>query len=182
MFARTYRYVRSVKNAEQDIIDLANRVRSLSQLLHGLGLVLSELEKETSETNFRLHHINSCQVTLVSIRSILEKHDPTTSSGQRIETPLLKKIKWPFSSSETKRLLTGVEQHKSTINAALSADGLSMTLKALSRQGDIVKEMNLRWAMQTHIDLGKQRQKGLGFFAKVDPAQIHSISLKLRLR
>jgi hypothetical protein len=45
----------------------------------------------------------------------------------------LRKLKWPFSVTETKELVTEVEWHKATFNVALSAGSLATILKALSR-------------------------------------------------
>lgn len=75
VFTCIFRYVRQVKRAEKDISEPAAEIRSLSGLLHGLTLVLSELQKETSETNFRLHHIHSCQVTLMNIQKRLDSQN-----------------------------------------------------------------------------------------------------------
>jgi hypothetical protein len=88
VFTRTYRYVRLVKNAEKDIPELASGIRSLSGLLHGLALVLSELQKETSETNFQLHHIYSCRVTLTKIQKKLDSHDVGTSGDRNYKNVL----------------------------------------------------------------------------------------------
>jgi hypothetical protein len=37
-----------------------------------------------------------------------------------------KKLQWPLSISETKELVAEVERHKSTLNLALTADGMSV--------------------------------------------------------
>ncbi|KAL2066420.1 hypothetical protein VTL71DRAFT_2491 [Oculimacula yallundae] len=184
VFTRTYRYVRQVKNAETEIGELASGIRSLSGTLHGLALVLSELERETNETNFRLHHINSCRATLTAIETKLDCYDVTTSE-KKLDR-VIKRLRWPFSHTETKELIADVERHKSTINVALSADGLRMTLKALSRQDEIsssVQEIEIaiktKWAMDTHIALSKERSAVLTFFEKVDTRSNHESSLNL---
>jgi hypothetical protein len=186
VFTRTYRYVRLAKNAEKNISELAAGVRSLSGLLHGLSLILSELQKETSETNFRLHHINSCRATLTNIQKRLDNHDPEISNNRKVEK-VIRALKWPFSASETKELITEVERHKATINLALSADSLTTILQALSRQDklvdeihDIKKELRSRWAMEAHIALGKERREILHFFGKVDPTSYQKSNMELR--
>jgi hypothetical protein len=45
VFSRTYRYAKAVKGAADEIETLSSEIRSLSQVLHGLSLVVSELEK-----------------------------------------------------------------------------------------------------------------------------------------
>ena len=185
IFSRTYRYARLVKNAEKDVEELASEIRSLSGLLHGLALVLNELEAETSERNFRLHHINSCRGTLTKIEKKLDNYDFGANKG--IVDKTLRKLKWPFSVEETKELIAEVGRHKATINVALSADSLTAMLKALSRQDKIAddleeirSELKTRWAMETHIAIGKQRRKILDFFGEIDPTSNHKASLSLR--
>jgi hypothetical protein len=64
---------------------------------------------------------------------------------------------------------------------------LTAILKALSRQNDavdIVKDLatqlKTRWAMETHITLGKQRLEVLNFFGKIDASSNHKACLRLR--
>ncbi|PMD42182.1 hypothetical protein L207DRAFT_424605 [Hyaloscypha variabilis F] len=186
VFSNVYQYAKAVQNAEKEIKELVATVQSLSGLLHSLALVLAELEKDTTESNFRLHHINSCRATLSKIQRKLNANDDSSTLDGRIERAL-RKLKWPFSQPETKQLVVEIEQHKATINVALSADGLSATLRALSRQDDLKEEFeNMRaeiktkWAMETHITLGKERRKVLAFFGKSDPTFSHEASLRLR--
>jgi NACHT domain len=186
VFIRTYRYVKLVKKAEKDIAELATGIRSLSGLLHGLSLVLSELEEERSETNFRLHHINSCRATLTKIQTRLDNYDPDTVAESKSDK-LARSLKWPFSAPETKELIADVGRHMSTINVALSADSLSAILQVLSKQDalaaevqDIKKELRSRWAMETHIALGKERLEILNFFGKIDPTSYQKSNLDLR--
>lgn len=186
VFSRTYSFVREVRNAEKDISNLASGIRNLSGLLHGLSLVLSELERESSETNFQLHHINSCRVTLRTIEKKLDSCDPRSIDGKRTEK-VLRKLKWPFSSAETKELVNDVERHKSVINIALAADNLTTALKALSRQDqlandvtEIKKVLKSRWAEEVHIGLGKERKEVLQFFEKSDPTTNQRSNAKLR--
>lgn len=57
VFSRIYNFTKAAKNVSKDVEKVANSILSLSQLLHGLQLVLTELENESQETNFRLHQI-----------------------------------------------------------------------------------------------------------------------------
>lgn len=96
--------------------------------------------------------------------------------------------------SGTKELITEIEQHKATINLALSAEELGGMLRVLSRQDDlkagqaelkdglreISTEIRARWAMETHISINEERAGVLAYFEKVDAAVNHRASLKLR--
>lgn len=186
IFSRTYSFAREVRNTEKDISSLAVGIRNLSGLLHGLSLVLSELEKESAQTNIKLHHLNSCRATLRTVEKKLDSCDPRSVDGMRIETAL-RKLKWPFSSAETKKLVNEVERHMTVINVALTADNLATALKALSRQDqlasdvtEIRKELKSRWAMETHIALGKERKEVLQFFEKFETTSSHTSNTKLR--
>jgi len=133
VFSRTYRYAKAVKGAANDIEKLSSEIRSLSGVLHGLSLVVNELEKETIEPNLRLHHINSCRTTLTKIQRKLERNDPATTKDGLVHAAL-RSLKWPFSSSETKELLAEIGRHKATIGIALSTDNMAGLMRALSRQ------------------------------------------------
>lgn len=52
VFSRTYRYAKRVQNAQKDVEQLVSGARTLSGLVHGLALVLNELETEMTERNF----------------------------------------------------------------------------------------------------------------------------------
>jgi Fungal N-terminal domain of STAND proteins len=186
VFSRTYRYAKAVRGAADEIETLSSEIRSLSQVLHGLWLVVSELEKEAIEPNLRLHHINSCRTTLTKIHRELEKHDPAAAKHQLVQAAL-QSLKWPFSSSETKELLTEIGRHKATKGIALSADNMGALLRVLSRQDDlsdgiqdIKSKLEERWAVETRITLNKERKAILDFFGTIDPSPNHETSLKLR--
>ncbi|TVY92919.1 Serine/threonine-protein phosphatase 6 regulatory ankyrin repeat subunit B [Lachnellula willkommii] len=176
IFTRIYRYTKAVKE-----------ITTLSGLLRNLELVLNEYKEDTPGANLRLHHINSCRETLLKIRDKIEWKIPHESGSSKSTLEVtMRKLKWPFSGSEMKSLLSDVETHKSTINAALAGDNLSMTLRALSRQDEMSKdikhlktELETRWAMETHITLTKQRQEILQSFGKVDPMTYHRTNLNL---
>jgi len=193
IFTRLYRYVRAVKRAAKDVEELAVGIRTLSSLLHGLNLVLDGLEEEegykgnlSNLAQFRLHHVSSCLTTLTEIQKKLDKYQPEGEDHQAAKQTL-RNLKWPFSVSDIKRLLTEVEKHKANITLALSGDTLTAVLTALSRQEelaadieDIKNRQNERWAMHDCIRMDKEREEVLAFFGKVDTSSNHRMSLKLR--
>jgi hypothetical protein len=86
VFTRTYRYVRLVQKAEKDISELAVGIRSLSGLLHGLSLVLSELQKEPPTPTF-----DSITSILAGSRSRTFKRDLITMNLEQSTTERLKR-------------------------------------------------------------------------------------------
>jgi Cdc6-like AAA superfamily ATPase len=179
-----YKYAKAVKGAAKEIEELAAGIRTLSELLHGLQLLLSQFEDDLPDPNLRMHHINSCRQTLSKIQQKVDSHDPHDTDTSLEKT--IRKLKWPFSTSETKELLAEVDRHKATINVAMTGDSLASILRGLTRQDQMAEDIkNLkaaqeeRWAMETHISINIQRKKVLSFFGNVDPALRHHTNLKL---
>ncbi len=192
IFTRTYKYAKTAKHASKEINELATNIRKLSELLHGLDLLLRGLEDEANNSSplnlaqFRLNYASSCLTTLTNIEKKLDKHQVNEGEYHQAKK-LLQSLKWPFSVSETKELLVEVERHKANISIALSGDTLATVLTALSRQEDLsadLKDMKNKqtqtWAMEDHIRMNQQRKDILKFFGKIDPSSNHQMSLKLR--
>ena len=128
-----YRYTKGVKGAAKEIEELAAGIRTLSEILHGLQLVLSQYDDDRWDPNLRLHHLNSCRETLLKVQKKIDSNDSQTSNKSAFEATI-QKLKWPFSASEVKALLSEVERHKATINVAMTGDSLAAILRGLSRQ------------------------------------------------
>jgi hypothetical protein len=136
VFRRTFKYIKAVKGAQKEIAALSTEITGLFGILNGLHLVARQLEGEAFESISRAHHIYSCQQTLEKIKSLLEESDPSLLQDQPVQS-VKRKLRWPFSASETRGLIAEVERHKSTLSLALTADGMSALLQALSRQDEI---------------------------------------------
>jgi hypothetical protein len=185
IFTRIYRYAKGVKGAAKEIEELAAGIRTLSEILHGLQLVLSQYDDDLSDSNLRLHHLNSCRETLLKIQRKIDSNDSQISNRSKFEVTI-QKLKWPFSGAEVKALLSEVERHKATINVAMTGDSLATILRGLSRQDRMAEDIRSlresqegRWAMETHIAITKQRKKILEFFGKVDHVAAQRTNLKL---
>ena len=186
VFGKVFWYIKTAKNAEKDVTDFSTEVRNLSGILHSLHLVACQLEGEEYDQAFRVHHIYYCHETLEIIKNRLQKAFPQDRKATPGKT-LVSKLKWPYSMSETKELISEIQRHKSTLSLALSADTLSGLLKALGRQEQIVdgveeikREMRKRWDREDRAALSQYHQKVLAFFSKVDPHRNHDTALKLR--
>ena len=186
VFRRTFQYAREVKEAKKDVQKLANETRALAGILHNLSLTASALEDEYFDPNLRMHHVNACRHTLLQIDKRLSKATGDLTGHSKLAV-IQRKLKWPFSSAETKELLRDMTQHKDTISLALSADSMNAILRCLTRQEDINDKMtnvqtDIRrvMAISTRIELGKKRQRVLDFFMKVNPQPNFEMSRKLR--
>jgi hypothetical protein len=185
VFTRIYRYAKGVKGAAKEIEELAAGIRTLSEILHGLQLVLSQYDDDRWDPNLRLHHLNSCRETLLKVQKKIYGNESQISNKSTFEATI-QKLKWPFSASEVKALLSDVERHKATINVAMTGDSLATILRGLSRQDKMAEDIRslkgsqeARWAMETHIAITNQRKKVLEFFGKLDPVTAQRTNLKL---
>lgn len=184
VFNRAFKYAKAVKGAPDVVRNLASSIGALSGILHNLFPVARQLEGETFDTSIQISHISSCRRTMDRMQEILEKYDPSSNGGQMEK---IKRLKWPFSASEAKTLTTEMEQHKSTLSLALSVDGLSSFLQALSGQKHLqssVNDMKVE-LMQQREDkernhLCQERRTILNWIQPYDPQQHHSKSLALR--
>lgn len=140
VFRTTVAYIKCVKEARKEVEDLLEEVKQFSLLLHNLSLVTSGLEITTESisspsSDFRSTFMLDCQQVLGRIKDNLEKakHDfenPSTLS--RVHN----RLKWPFSTTDTKDIIQTLQRHRQVINVALSSDSLSHLKECLSRQED----------------------------------------------
>lgn len=184
VFRRTFKYVKAVKGAPKQLSALTTATGALSGILHNLSLLAGQLEGESFDTTIQANHIYSCLQTLNKIQGILDKFDSSTG-GHSMNT--MQRLKWPFSVSEAKDLCIEIEGHKTTLSLALTADGLSSLLQALSRQkdlqggiNDIKSELKRKREIETRISMTEERRKILDWIQPYGPHQNHEMSLKLR--
>ncbi|KAK2754802.1 hypothetical protein FQN54_006695 [Arachnomyces sp. PD_36] len=186
VFRQTFKYAREVKDAKKDVQSLANEIRALAGILHNLSLTASALEDEDFDPNLRMHHINACRHTLMHIDKRLSKARKDLTGSSKFAA-IQRKLKWPFSTAETKELLEELARHKDTISLAVSADSMDAILRCLTRQEDIDNKMDdMRtgvkkvMAISTRIELDRKRQRVLDFFMKVNPQPSFETSRELR--
>ena len=184
VFRRTFKYVKAVKGAPNELSALTAAMGALSGILHNLSLVACQLEGESFDTTIQANHIHSCLETVDKVKIILDKFDAPTGGHSMTK---MKRLRWPFSVSEAKDLCAEIEGHKTTLSLALTADGLSGLLLALSRQKDlqsgidgIKSEIQQKREIETRIAVTKERRKVLDWIQPYDPHQNHNMSLRLR--
>ncbi|RSL54786.1 hypothetical protein CEP53_007326 [Fusarium sp. AF-6] len=173
VFRATSRYAKQVKGAPKEVQDLLNEVKDLSCVLHNLSLVAFSLETDPDPQNAnppKPYHLHECRQLLRQLEEKLPVLE-TQSSRQKLQS----RLKWPFSSSETKEILASVSRHKQTINIALAADSISKLNLCLSQQkatGESIKDLqhNVKKILdiETKISLDRKRREVLRAFNKVD--------------
>ena len=185
VFSRTFKYVKAVKGAPNEVSSLTLALGALSGILHNLRLVASQFDEEPFDTAIRVSHIHSCLQTVEKAEKILDKYHSSSAGPQNMER--LKRLKWPFSVSEAKTLCAEIEGHKTTLSLALNVDSMANFLHTLSRQkdlqngiDDINSQLRQKHAAETRIAVSKERRNVLDWIQPYDPHQNHEMSLKLR--
>ena len=119
---RIFKYAGKAKNAEKEVNGLIMEMTDFYGVLNKLQLVACRFEDEKFDSTMQVYQITSCGKLLGKIRSRLGDFDPNTYSEKRMG--LAKKLKWPFSSSETQELIVELGRYKATWSLALEADGM----------------------------------------------------------
>ena len=185
VFRQTFKYVKAVKGASDEVSSLTSALGTLSGILHNLHLVAAEFEGESFDTTIQINHVYSCVQTVEKIEKILDKYHTSSAGPEKMEK--IKRLMWPFSASEVKALCVEIEQHKTTLSLALNVDGMTAFLQTLSRQKDlqngidgIKSEFQRKREVETRITVSTERRKILDWIQPYDPHQNHTMNLNLR--
>lgn len=193
LFNRTLRYAKLAKGAKEDIKSLCDGLQNLSEVLHSLALRTSRLDAEgetrDAPSQYRPHIVQSCNQLLRIIRIKLEKHDPSEAGLSRTQSTL-RQLKWPFSASDVKELVEKIEQHKSTLNLALSADtfqAIQSLLSANQSFQDGIQDIKSalaqqRQAFDAHLSSlysTKEQENIVKFFGSESPENRHRTASNL---
>ncbi|KAF7552035.1 hypothetical protein G7Z17_g4568 [Cylindrodendrum hubeiense] len=194
VFRNAAKYVKGVRGSRQEVDDLLDEVKSVSLLLHNLSLVAFELESESAtgepgdeqSHNVKPHHLHGCQKILRRLETGLTGANENLRSSSGF-TRLQRRLKWPFSSTETKEILQEVQRHNQTISLALAADSISQLRKCLARQEETTKRVkDLQVTAKKILDieikilLTAKRRRVLQLFSKVNPQSEFETAIKLR--
>ena len=186
VFRRTFNYIKSVKEAPKEIAALSSEIGALYGILNHVHLIACQLEGERFDSAIQVHYIHSCYQTFEKVRTMLDKYD-TLNGDRRSVDAMKRRLTWPFTVPEAKSLIAEVERHKATLGLALTADGMTGLLTALSKQNElkngvdeIKHQLRQRQEADTRIAIDTQRQKVLDSFGSCNPDKNHRMSLKLR--
>ncbi|KAI3532766.1 hypothetical protein CSPX01_13226 [Colletotrichum filicis] len=182
VFLRLSKYIKSVKNAEQEISDLCKEVNSVGGTVNMLSRLATSLEaeNESSIQGFRMHHVDGCAAILSEIVNKTKKYED--KSGGK-----LKKLLWPYTSSKSKEMLADLSRHKENMNLALSATSLDVLLRFLAKEEErertataILADVQKTKEIALRIQEDTQRRRILSFFLKYNPQSNYEMSVKLR--
>lgn len=185
-FKLVYKYARAVKDARSDIQTLADEINGLSSVLRTLEAIAAALESEgdTFDPALRLHYLNRCRRTLDKIEKRVRVAVDRLAKSKM--AAVMTQLKWPFSSSETRDLLTELACHKETIAMALSADTMQKLQVSLAKVDDLgkrvssIEEVARRIEVNTVIAVKNEELRVLDYFVKFSPQPYLELSIKLR--
>ncbi|KAH6964615.1 hypothetical protein DER45DRAFT_557035 [Fusarium avenaceum] len=171
-----FRYTRGVLGAKDDVRHLAQELNSLSSVLrslHALAAVL-ETENQLYDPTLKVKHLADCQETIEEVRKRVKKAADDFDNSARWQG-FSRQLKWPFSMTETRDLLSKVARYKDTISLAASADTMRQLQISLSLQSKHQQE-TIRLLSDTHkkveittaISLNAKKQSILDFFMGPD--------------
>ncbi|KAF3481223.1 vegetative incompatibility protein HET-E-1 [Arthroderma uncinatum] len=116
------RYCQSVKNAGPEIKGLLERAEQLNTTLEAAQELLHGPNGEQLRTSQKLSKaLNDAQTHLSDVSTQLENR-LNTSGRKGWSISRLQALKWPFSSKETARIFTGLQQDQAAIDSALQVD------------------------------------------------------------
>ena len=181
VLTRVYKYIKHVKHAEQEILDLSVEINGLYGTLKSVSLVLDGFNGVNSNIiSTDARQFNTCCTSLDRLRDKLAQFKEGPDENSVI---IRKKWKWPFCRSETLDLKRDIESLKSTLSLTLSAKNVSTTLKALSEVqsiGNKVDRVQTLLEAQARISLDKAKEEILRTLGQHNPLRHHQTNVSLR--
>ncbi|PNP78595.1 hypothetical protein FNYG_08074 [Fusarium nygamai] len=176
VFRYTFKFSRTASGAKDEVHRLNEEIGSFSTVMRKLHALACNLEAQGQvfESALRVEHLAQCERTFEKIRKRLTKAVDDFKNPSKWQG-LARKLKWPFSVSETKDLLADISRYKDTISLAASADTMRQLQLLLSKQAkhhdetDKVQRNTLeKVEIGTRILLDNQKRTILDFFMSPD--------------
>ncbi|UZP37031.1 hypothetical protein NXS19_004847 [Fusarium pseudograminearum] len=189
-FRLLYKYVRGVKEAENDIKSLKREIEGLCSVLRILQALAEVLvtEEDKGHAALSVDILDQCKETLEEICNKVQGAFATFEQ-KRLLKATLQKLKWPLGDIETKGLLDTLSRYKLTISMATSADSLSKLHILLNNQVQhnikieaAVKNIDKNTKLIANIELDKEKRRILDFFMKPTLNPRHNLDQSIELR
>ncbi|KAM0436823.1 hypothetical protein ACHAPT_002535 [Fusarium lateritium] len=186
VFRYVFKYARSAVGAKKEVESLSVEINALAGVLRTLQALASELEAETSfEPTLRMQHLSHCKQTLETIRNRVKKAADDFDNKSKWEG-ITRRLKWPFSVSETKDLLADVSRYKETLILATSADTMRTLQICLANQADLERKLDKKLDNITDIlerdEVDARKRLVLDFFMKPEANPKANLSQSIKLR
>ncbi|EEU46553.1 uncharacterized protein NECHADRAFT_37523 [Fusarium vanettenii 77-13-4] len=186
VFRYVFKYARGAVNAKKEVEALSTEINGLSAVLRGLHALASELEAEASfEPTLRMQHLTHCKQTLETLRNRVKKAADDFDNKTKWEG-ITRRLKWPFSASETKDLLSDISRCKETLTLATTADTMRKLQIFLTNQADLDLKLDKKLDDVIHIlqrdEVDVRKRLILDFFMKPDANPKSNLSQSIKLR
>ncbi|EWG53640.1 hypothetical protein FVEG_17152 [Fusarium verticillioides 7600] len=186
------KYVKSYRGTPTEVGNLIREVRSLSVILLNLCLIAFDLEEtgppeataavHEPPTVLHPHYLHDCHQLLSRLETGLPRTEASLDSGSG-RSRLQARLKWPYTSTESREMIQDIQRYNQIIHTALAADSLSKLKHCLSRQVEMkdgLKRTN-RTAekildIQVKIALDAKRNQVLKDFGQVNPRGEYEIN------
>ncbi|KAF4996358.1 hypothetical protein FDECE_12502 [Fusarium decemcellulare] len=181
VFNAVTKFCKEAKDAPSKAQELATQTRELAGLLENLRLLASSLETRDPDCSLKPEHLDTCGKTLDIIWSKLEKAQRDFESS-KVTKKFSRRLKWPFSLSDTKDLVADIANHRATLHLALSADSMDVLLKSLAKQDELHTMIERKLSFDTRVQLNARRKEVVDFFLRVNPQDYLETSRDLRYK
>ncbi|KAK6085081.1 ankyrin repeat protein [Seiridium cupressi] len=168
------KHYKVAKNAENDVEYFSTQISIIAGTLKRLDLLAEALKDEPFDHSLKPEVITACFHTLSAIRQKIRKSEQNLQSKDQLAR-WREKLRWPFSSDETRVLHQDLSRHQSNLQLALSADSMSGLLLCLSQQESLkstmaqislhteqIREIYTRWLDVPHSHLWLSGIAGAG--------------------
>ncbi|CAG9989664.1 unnamed protein product [Clonostachys byssicola] len=194
VFRYVFRYARAAAGAKDEIQALSAEIHDLGGVLRNLDALCRTLEAEPNQgfdPSLRLHCLFQIQGTFDKIEKKLKR--PTEAFNKRAKpTELREKLKWPFTSSDTKDLLAKLSRYKETLTLAASMDTINEFQLLLTKQieqgqkidmlGGKLDAIKACTEIPTKIMLDDRKRNVLDFFLKPETNPQINLDQSIKLR
>jgi ankyrin repeat protein len=179
---QVYHYIKTVKNAGEEVRQLSTRLTELVGIVHGLKLAVQELDAQSTDHVLQFEHVAAFKMTITDLHLKLSGFRPCEQPGEP-SAKTKKRWKWPFSKPEIEELNVKLEAHKTALSLSLAADSLCAILQ-LSKSQEIVRRdlshIQEKLEAQTRIALTRENESILQRLNPLTPLHHHKMNKRLR--
>lgn len=174
---RTYRYIKSSRNAAKDAQRLLLEIQSFSGILHSLRVLELQVGEHGLNTKIDPFQRHECHKLLETIRDKLgEAPQLAKTKLEKIE----RTFKWHWTAEEIRELFLQIDRHKTAFNLVTSMESLEAVLKVTAEQETATEEITDIKEILLRIELNKETNEMLEFFGTFDSQPNHAMSVSLR--
>ncbi|KPI36255.1 Vegetative incompatibility protein HET-E-1 [Cyphellophora attinorum] len=177
------RYVRHVKHAEHEVLELLVRANALYGALKSLQLLIDDFASRGLDSAISTKEIVACMDTLEKVRTKVNQFDQTGSNPKAVrESSLIRHSKWtwPFARSHTLDLAREVEAHSKVVNLALSVDSVTTALEHFKETEGMRQDVRNVASMISRIEANDKTRRAFVALEPVNTHGIHKTNVLLR--